>query len=180
MMKRLDEKDLANRRHFEGGFTLIELLVVVIILGILAAVVVFSVGGVGNSGQESACKIDTRILKTANAAYFAQQREDTGKGKYTDQAGLTAGDEPFLSDPSTLHDIVGDNSTTGLLGDPPFVRVTPTVTQEGAKKCLPDEAKPSVDCPSGDVTGDNVKPDTWVGVCTVTPNGTTVPVPYPF
>ena len=48
-----------RREDNEGGFTLIELLLVIIILGILAAVVVFSVRGVSDRGQSSACKTGT-------------------------------------------------------------------------------------------------------------------------
>ncbi|MFN8050416.1 MAG: prepilin-type N-terminal cleavage/methylation domain-containing protein [Acidimicrobiales bacterium] len=56
----------------QSGFTLIELLVVIAILGILAAVVVFAVGGITDNGQTAACKIDLRTLKTAVQAYKAQ------------------------------------------------------------------------------------------------------------
>ena len=59
----------------QGGFTLIELLVVIAILGILAGVVVFSVGGLTNERQESACKIDKRTIETAVEAAVAEPED---------------------------------------------------------------------------------------------------------
>ena len=85
-------------REHEGGFTLIELLVVIAILGILAAIVVFSVAGVTDKGQLSACKIDTQTLRTAEEANFAQFT------KYDTMANVMK--NGFLSTTSTLHDVV--------------------------------------------------------------------------
>lgn len=90
-----------KRAAGEDGFTLIELLVVIIILGILAAVVVFSVGGIGDKGQGSACKIDERTLRTAEEAYAAAPT--AGAGKYGAEADLVT--KGFLSEQSGLHDI---------------------------------------------------------------------------
>jgi general secretion pathway protein G len=56
----------------ERGFTLVELLVVVLILGILAAVVVFAVGGITNRGRNASCTIEVREVRTAIEAYKAQ------------------------------------------------------------------------------------------------------------
>jgi general secretion pathway protein G len=56
----------------EKGFTLVELLVVIVILGILAAIVVFSVRGITDKGKTSACKTDLNMLVTAEEANFAQ------------------------------------------------------------------------------------------------------------
>ncbi len=53
----------------DEGFTLIELLIVIIVLGILAAVVVFSLGGVTTKSAVSACKADGATLETAVAAF---------------------------------------------------------------------------------------------------------------
>ena len=99
MLERSKQRYAASREG-EGGFTLIELLVVIIILGILAAVVVFAVGGVGDKGQSAACKIDTRTIRTAEEAFAATPASN---GKYTDMNGLKNGG--FLSELSTYHDV---------------------------------------------------------------------------
>jgi len=96
----------AKRGAGEGGFTLIELLVVIIILGILAAVVVFAVGGVGDKGQASACKIDTRTIRTAQEAYAAQPTTASppgGGGEYGTMTQLQSGG--FLSEASQYHSV---------------------------------------------------------------------------
>ncbi len=49
----------------EGGFTLIELLIVIVVLGILAAVVVFALGGVTGQSAVAACKADAKTVETA-------------------------------------------------------------------------------------------------------------------
>ncbi len=52
----------------QSGFTLIELLVAVAILGVLAGVAVFAVGGLTGQSKSAACKTETDTIKTANAA----------------------------------------------------------------------------------------------------------------
>jgi prepilin-type N-terminal cleavage/methylation domain-containing protein len=56
----------------DEGFSLIELLIVIVILGILSTVVVFSVRGVSDRGQDGACAQDARALATAVESYFAK------------------------------------------------------------------------------------------------------------
>lgn len=173
MMKRLDEKDLETRRPFEGGFTLIELLVVVIILGILAAVVVFSVGGVGTTGQESACKIDTKTVKTAEAAAFAKAREASGKGEYITEDQLVADD--LLSDTSSLHNITLTPVTTPQVTGTAYAVV---MTQKGAESCIPEGADVA-DC-APETTLPTAGSE--VGICTDpgADAGTDDDVKYPF
>jgi prepilin-type N-terminal cleavage/methylation domain-containing protein len=61
-----------REQHHSSGFTLIEVLIVIVILGVLASLVVFSVRGITDRGQASACETDERVLATAIEAYMTQ------------------------------------------------------------------------------------------------------------
>ncbi|MFS3128560.1 type II secretion system protein [Nocardioides sp. Bht2] len=65
-----------NNRRSDEGFTLIELLIVIVILGVLAAIVVFSVRGITNTGEEAACKSNYKTTQTAIEAFYAN--DDNG------------------------------------------------------------------------------------------------------
>ncbi len=66
--------EVVQRRHGgQGGFTLIELLIVIAILGILAGVVIFAVGGTTESARRSACSIDKASIETALEAFKGDQ-----------------------------------------------------------------------------------------------------------
>ena len=68
-------KEIQERRSRaegdEQGFTLIELLIVILVLGILAAIVIFALGGVTGQSASAACQTDARSVQTAIAAYEA-------------------------------------------------------------------------------------------------------------
>jgi prepilin-type N-terminal cleavage/methylation domain-containing protein len=91
------QKPQHRRTTSDEGFTLIELLVVIVILGILAAVVVFAVSGVGDKGKSSAMAIDARTIRTAQEANCAQ------KGTYASARDLIA--NGLLSAAPTLHKV---------------------------------------------------------------------------
>jgi prepilin-type N-terminal cleavage/methylation domain-containing protein len=55
----------------ESGFTLIELLIVIVVLGILAAIVVFSLSGVTGESKQAACTTDAKSVEIAADAYQA-------------------------------------------------------------------------------------------------------------
>jgi prepilin-type N-terminal cleavage/methylation domain-containing protein len=87
--------DIMERRNSgdgsESGFTLIELLIVIVVLGILAAIVVFSLTGVSGQSKQAACTADAKSVEVAADAYQA------ATGNYpTSLAALT---------PSYLHSL---------------------------------------------------------------------------
>src|SRR2546427_6911096 len=80
------------RRAVRGdeGFTLIELLIVIVILGVLAAIVVFAVTGINNKGTTAACQAEKTTLTAAEEANYAKSATGTTAGTYTDTAGLAS------------------------------------------------------------------------------------------
>ena len=93
---------MKNRK--DEGFTLIELLIVIVILGILATIVVFSVRGVTDQGQTNACNADKKTLETAVEAYFANE----GGITVTEGAIVTAG---LLREQSANYNVSADGNT---------------------------------------------------------------------
>jgi len=89
----------------EEGFTLVELLIVIIILGVLAGVVVFAVGGVSDRGEASACAAERQSLIAAQQAHYAKS-----KSYASNAAALVSAD--FLANQPTYYDISGKANLT--------------------------------------------------------------------
>lgn len=74
-------RDVRARRRgeelVESGFTLIELLVVIVVLGILAATVVFALSGVTGTSAVAACNSDGKTLDVAVQAYINKPTNTT-------------------------------------------------------------------------------------------------------
>src|SRR6266480_1805951 len=83
-----------QRARDEAGFTLIELMIVIVILGVLAGIVIFAVGGIQDTGNLAACKSDVKTVSVAVEAYQAKH----GVGQYPANLDptLTTGSDRFL------------------------------------------------------------------------------------
>jgi general secretion pathway protein G len=106
------QRSIEKKRSGEGGFTLIELLVVIVILGILAAIVVFAIGGLTDSSTKSACNADANTLKTAEDAYYATPSAadpNTPNQTYADEAQLKT--SKLIKALSTNYNISGVSGT---------------------------------------------------------------------
>jgi prepilin-type N-terminal cleavage/methylation domain-containing protein len=106
-------------RRIDRGFSLTELLVVVMILGVLAAITVFTVRGTSQSGEERACAADGQTVEKAADYYLAQFQvaaiPATGTGP--DQFEQTLVDADLLQTTSTYFNLSADGTVTPT-GDP--------------------------------------------------------------
>jgi general secretion pathway protein G len=96
-------ESLKKHRESEGGFTLIELLIVIVILGILAAVVIFSVTGINNNSKTAACKSDVQTIDSSAEAYYAQYQSAALSLQAIATAGLLHDNANQITAPDTWH-----------------------------------------------------------------------------
>lgn len=94
----------------DRGFTLIELLIVIVVLGTLSTVVIASVSGIVDRGEEASCEGEVRTLKVAAESYFAQRGGNSipATGVDADRFERTLMNEGLLHEPSALYDMDGD------------------------------------------------------------------------
>ena len=94
----------------DDGFTLIELLIVIVILGILAGIVVFAVGGITDRGDRASCKSDFKSVEVGQEAHFAKL------GSYAASVtALTVSPNQFLRSAPTNSNYAITTSNTGAV-----------------------------------------------------------------
>ena len=112
----------------ERGFTLVEMLVVIAILGILAGVAVFALGGTAARSTEAACETDVRTVQAAVDAYAA-----TNEGTYPADVSTLEKTGYLRSAPSSdEYTLTVDTATGEVTADcAPSSPAAPTTTSGG-------------------------------------------------
>ena len=129
--------------EIDGGFTLIELLIVIVVLGILAAIVVFALGNVTGKSAAAACQSDAKTVGVGVAALLAENPQYATAGLTsanfkTDMTLASAGTPaptdikgmPFVQtwpNSSSYSIAVSDGTTPALVVTSPLTSTAPTV-----------------------------------------------------
>ena len=92
---------IRRARRDESGFTLIELLIVIVILGILAAIVVFAVNGIQDRGTASACKADVETVTVAAKPTTRNTATTRGPWRNSSAPASSTASPPTATTPST-------------------------------------------------------------------------------
>lgn len=109
MLKNLKSRDDWDEKSLGAkGFTLIELLVVIIILGILAGVAIFAIGGITKKADSNACENEHSTVENAIAAYALVA--DVDESAVT-LANLTTGANAQLKKAPKYWDVAGGEPT---------------------------------------------------------------------
>ncbi len=125
-------REIKRRREAgesDAGFTLIELLIVIVVLGILAATVIFALGGVTGQSAQAACQSDAKSVEVAAQAYISKNGLQTAMTS----ADLTTAASGINGNPY-LHTWPNNTSfyAVSILGDG-TVQVTPVKGTDAGK-----------------------------------------------
>ncbi len=131
----------------ESGFTLIELLVVIVVLGILAATVVFALSGVSGQSSAAACNSDAKTIDVAIQAYINSPDNTNNTAPANIKALISAPfNNPVTGQPDTFLADAPTNSAYAITlsaANPPKVLVAvpaagaPAVYDSTTNPCAP-------------------------------------------
>jgi general secretion pathway protein G len=105
-----------------AGFTLIELLIVIVVLGILAATVIFALSGVTGQSAVAACNSDAKTAEVAVQAYI-NSPSNPGNAAPTTIGALTgtAVGGPYMTNQSNQDYTIALGGDIGLANDNVYV-----------------------------------------------------------
>lgn len=145
------KKTLQKRLKNEKGLTLVELLAVIVILGIIAAIAVPSIGNIIENSRIKAIKADAQTALSAANMYFAEGGEAEDKGVVTVAKLVTNG---FLDDNGSLTDATEikqvANKPNEISGSGTSGKTTVNFTNATSKNISDSKNELSVGSTSGD------------------------------
>ncbi len=131
-------KEFHGNPGLQSGFTLIELLIVIVVLGVLAATVVFALSGVTSQSAKAACQSDAKTYELAVQAYEdakgnVNNAPPTSTNELTGTSGTTYG--VFLhtgaDNSQYVVALAGDGGTVKNLGTGTIPAVNVTTEKAG-------------------------------------------------
>lgn len=126
-----------NKQRDQRGFTIVELLIVIVVIGILAALVVTTYGGIQAKGRDSQRQADLSAMQTQIEAFYANHnyypaladindvdwRADNMKSldtdAMTDPSAAEGADDLSATAASSTNNKVYGYETTGCTGTAP-------------------------------------------------------------